>query len=41
MPILDYSGFILLSLCIDDKKELQTMQSDVLRFCYNVRLKNY
>ena len=29
---------MLLSLGVEDKKELQIMQNDALRFCYNVRL---
>ena len=38
LPFLDYAGFMGLSFNIEDKKELQIMQNDVLRYCYNVRL---
>ena len=38
MPIFDYSGFIQLSLRVEDKRELQIMQKDSLRFCYNVKI---
>ena len=37
MPIFDYSGVIQLSLRVEDKRELQIMQNDSLRFCYNVK----
>ena len=33
MPIFDYAGFMLLSLGVEDKKDLQIMQNDALRFC--------
>ena len=36
MPIFDYAGFMLLSLGVEDKKDLQIMQNDALCFCYNV-----
>ena len=36
MPIFDYAGFMLLSLGVEDKKDLQIMQNDALRFCCNV-----
>ena len=38
LPILDYAGFMCLSLNVEDKKDLQIMQNDALRFCYNIRL---
>ena len=38
LPFFDYSGFMCISLNIADKKDLQIMQNDVLRYCYNVRL---
>ena len=38
MPNFNYSGFLLLSLCVDERKDLQNMQNDALRFCYNVKL---
>ena len=38
LPILDYSGFLLISMTKAQKNEFQTMQNDVLRFAKNVRL---
>ena len=38
LPILDYVGFVCLSLNVEDKKDLQIMQNDALCFCYNIRL---
>ena len=38
LPFLDYAGFMCISLYIENKKNLQIMQNDVLRYCYNVRL---
>ena len=38
MPIFDYSGFMLISLGVGEKRDLQIMQNDALRFCYNIRL---
>ena len=38
IPILDYSGFMVLSLNIMEKRELQIMQNDALKLCYNVQL---
>ena len=40
LPILDYSGFLLLSLTKGQQSDLQTMQNDVLRFAKNVRIKD-
>ena len=37
LPFFDYAGFMCLSLNIEDKKELQVMQNDCLRYCYNIR----
>ena len=41
MPIFDYSGFMVLFLGVEDKRELQIMQNDALRFCFNVRLSDH
>ena len=38
LPFFDYDGFMCISLNVEDKKDLQIMQNDVLRYCYNVRL---
>ena len=38
LPVLDYAGFMCLSLNVEDKKDLQIMQNDALRLCYNIRL---
>ena len=38
LPFFDYAGFLLISLGIEDKKDLQILQNDALRFCYNIRL---
>ena len=40
LPVMDYAGFILLSLNRADRKELQILQNDVLRLCENVRLRD-
>ena len=37
MPLLDYPGFLLNSCNISDRKDLQVLQNDALRTCYNVR----
>ena len=37
LPVLDYAGCMCLSLNVEDKKDLQIMQNDALRFCYNIR----
>ena len=41
LPIFDYAGFMLLAVAVDDRKDLQIMQNDALRFCYNVRLNDH
>ena len=38
LPIFDYPGFMLLFLGVENKRDLQIMQNDALRSCYNVRL---
>ena len=37
LPILDYSGFLLISCNISDGADLQKLQNHVLRIYYNVR----
>ena len=38
LPILDYAGFLLISLNNNDKHDLQIMQNDALRFCKGLQL---
>ena len=40
LPLLDYTGFMLLSANISDKNDLQVMQNNALRICFNVRLRD-
>ena len=40
MPILDYSGLLLLSCSKGQKYDLQVIQNDVLRFCDNKKLED-
>ena len=40
LPILDYAGFLLQSCNISDRGELQVLQNDALRTCYNIRLRD-
>ena len=37
LPLLDYSGFLINSCNISDRNELQVLQNDALRTCFNVR----
>ena len=37
LPILDYAGFMLYSINQSDKNDLQILQNDALRTCYNVQ----
>ena len=37
LPILDYAGFILIACNKSDRHDLQVIQNDALRTCYNVR----
>ena len=41
LPLLDYSGFVLISANILDRRDLQTLQNHALRICYNVRLHDH
>ena len=36
LPLLDYSGFLLNSCNVSDRHDLQILQNDALRTCYNV-----
>ena len=40
LPLLDYSGFLLIAGNRSDRYDLQTMQNNALRICYNVRLRD-
>ena len=37
LPILDYAGFMFISCTKSDRNDLQILQNDALRTCYNVR----
>ena len=37
LPILDYTGFILISCNKSDLHDLQVIQNDALRTCYNIK----
>ena len=37
LPIFDYSGFMLISCNKSDRHDLQVIQNDALRTCYNVK----
>ena len=37
LPVFDYAGFVLISCNKSDRHDLQIMQNDALRTCFNVR----
>ena len=37
LPLLDHSGFLLNSCYVSDRNDLQILQNDALRTCYNVK----
>ena len=37
LPFFDYCGFLLQSINVSDRSDLQVLQNDALRTCYNVR----
>ena len=37
LPLFDYAGFLLHSINISDRDDLQVIQNDALRTCYNIR----
>ena len=37
LPIFDYAGFMLVSCYKSDRSDLQVIQNDALRTCYNVK----
>ena len=40
LPLFDYSGFITISCNVSDRLDLQTLQNNALRVCYNVKLRD-
>ena len=40
LPLFDYSGFIIISCNVSDRKDLQTLQNNALRVCFNVKLRD-
>ena len=40
LPLLDYTGFLLISGNVSDRSDLQTLQNDALRVCFNVRMRD-
>ena len=38
LPVIDYSGFLLLSCSNGDRSELQKIQNDMLRICFKSKL---
>ena len=40
LPLLDSTGFMILSANISDKNDLQVLQNNALRICFNVRLRD-
>ena len=41
LPIVDYSGFLLLSCNVSDRSDLQKMQNDILRICLRIKLTDH
>ena len=37
LPVFDYAGFMIISCNKSDRRDLQTIQNDALRTCYNVK----
>ena len=40
LPLFDYTGFMQLTINVSDKNDLQILQNNALRICYNVRLRD-
>ena len=40
LPLFDYSGFIIISCNVSDRMDLQILQNNALRICFNVRLRD-
>ena len=41
LPLLDYAGFLLNSCNVSDRDDLQVLQNDCLRTCYNVHRRDH
>ena len=41
LPLLDYAGFLLNSCNVSDRDDLQVLQNDCLRSCYNVYCRDH
>ena len=37
LPLFDYAGFLLHSVNVSERSDLQVLQNDALHTCYNVR----
>ena len=40
LPLLDYAGFLLISGNVFNRSDLQILQNDALRICFNVKLRD-
>ena len=40
LPVIDYTGFLIISCNISDRLDLQKLQNHALRICYNVRIRD-
>ena len=40
LPLFDYSGFVTISCNVSERNDLQTLQNNALRVCFNVRLRD-
>ena len=38
LPIIDYTGFLVLACCNSDRSDLQKVQNDILQICYRSKL---
>ena len=41
LPIIDYSGFLLLACNSSDRSDLQKIQNDILRICFKIKLNDH
>ena len=39
LPLLEYTGFLLISGNVSDRSDLQTLLNDALCVCFNVRMR--
>ena len=40
LPLFDYSGFVMISCNVSNRNDLQTLQNNALRVCFNVKLRD-